>query len=306
MNVDEHEAIDALETRIRAILPEEYQDCYEDVQPVSMGSAGLKYGADGKVAWNEIWATFCDLAMAGGPPHKGTLLEPASPAEIDARPAGYQYVVAEICRGITMVTGLAAERSPDPGWVRVECLSEGMAGWLLRAIVMENVSARAGGESIDLPAGPAFRIAKEIKNVVTVIAKTSHYWMDHMPRDQQRDIEILFAAMARESPLVEPAPSSDGVRDDAEERLAGAMADAIQRDTGLRRSPHRYAGWLGVECPDVRAAVWMMRSMVASNILSRREDKVLFLPVNPISDPKGETVVSSVTWLHRVAASPNK
>ena len=235
MNVDEHEAIDALETRIRAILPEEYQDCYEDVQPVSMGSAGLKYGADGKVAWNEIWATFCDLAMAGGPPHKGTLLEPASPAEIDAQPAGYQYVVAEICRGITMVTGLPAERSPDPGWVRVECFSEGMAGWLLRAIVMENVSARADGESLDLPAGPAFRIAKEIKNVVTVIAKTSHYWMDHMPRDQQRDIEILFAAMARESPLVEPAPSSDGVRDDAEERLAGAMADAIQRDTGLRR-----------------------------------------------------------------------
>ena len=303
MNMDEREAIEALDIRIRAILPEEYQDCYEDVQPVSMGSAGLKYGADGKVAWNEIWATFCDLAMAGGPPHKGTLLEPASPAEIDARPAGYQYIVAEICRGITMVTGLAAERSPIPGWVRVECLSEGMAGWLLRAIVMENVSARAAGESIDLPAGPAFRIAKEIKNVVTVIAKTSHYWMEHMPRDQQRDIEFLFAAMARESPLVEPAPSGDGVRDDAEERLARAMADAIHRDIGLRRSPHRYAGWLGVECPDVRAAVWLMRTLVASNILSRREETVLFLPVNPIGDPKGETVVSSVTWLHRLASS---
>jgi hypothetical protein len=25
---------------------------YEDVLPVSMGSAGLKYGADGRVAWN--------------------------------------------------------------------------------------------------------------------------------------------------------------------------------------------------------------------------------------------------------------
>ena len=75
------------EARIRTILPEQYQDCYEDVQPVSMGSASLKYGSDGKVAWDEIWDSFCDLAMAGGPPHKGTLLESASLAEIAANPA---------------------------------------------------------------------------------------------------------------------------------------------------------------------------------------------------------------------------
>ena len=67
-----------LERRLTLILPEEYQDSYEDVQPVSMGSAGLKYDNDGNVAWDEMWATFCDLAMAGGPPHKGMLLEPAS------------------------------------------------------------------------------------------------------------------------------------------------------------------------------------------------------------------------------------
>ena len=60
--------METLEARIKTILPPQYQDCYEDVQPVSMGSAGLKYGPDGKVAWNEIWGSFCDLAMAGGPP----------------------------------------------------------------------------------------------------------------------------------------------------------------------------------------------------------------------------------------------
>ena len=86
-----------------------------------MGSAGLKYDADGKVAWNEIWGSFCDLAMAGGPPHKGTLLEPASAAEIEAEPERHQNVVDEICRGITMVSELAPEASPIPGWVRVEC-----------------------------------------------------------------------------------------------------------------------------------------------------------------------------------------
>jgi sirohydrochlorin cobaltochelatase len=30
-----------------------------------------------------------------------------------------------------------------------------------------------------LPAGPTFRLDKEIKNVVTVIAKTHHYWKEH-------------------------------------------------------------------------------------------------------------------------------
>ena len=78
--------LDELEFRLKTILPEEYQESYEEVQPVSMGSAALKYGRDGKVAWNDIWNTFCDLAMAGGPPHKGMLLEPASVADIEAQP----------------------------------------------------------------------------------------------------------------------------------------------------------------------------------------------------------------------------
>jgi len=30
-----------------------------------------------------------------------------------------------------------------------------------------------------LPAGPAFRLDKEIKNVITVVAKTHHYWTEH-------------------------------------------------------------------------------------------------------------------------------
>src|SRR5918993_996643 len=117
MNVEDRRALEGLEVRLRAILPEEYQDSYEDVQPVSMGSAGLKYAADGSVAWNEIWGSFCDLAMAGGPPHKGTLLAPGTEAAIDEDFARYDEVVEEICRGIRMVTGLRAYPSPAPGWV---------------------------------------------------------------------------------------------------------------------------------------------------------------------------------------------
>src|SRR6188472_1553862 len=109
-----------------------------------MGSAGLKYDSDGKVAWDEIWGSFCDLAMAGGPPHKGMLLTPGTPAEIEARPERYGEVVEEICRGVTLVTDLPADASPVPGWCRIGCYSESMAGWLLRAITMENVAVRSG------------------------------------------------------------------------------------------------------------------------------------------------------------------
>src|SRR5688572_32734670 len=110
-----------------------------------MGSAGLKYGNDGRGAWNAMWASFCDLAMAGGPPHKGMLLEPAPRAEIDANPDRYADVVEEICRGIGMVTYLDAQPSPTAGWIRVDCLGDATASWLLRAVVMENVSACSEG-----------------------------------------------------------------------------------------------------------------------------------------------------------------
>jgi sirohydrochlorin cobaltochelatase len=69
----------------------------------------------------------------------------------------------------------------------------------------------------------------------------------------------------------------------------------------LPRSDLAYAGWFGVECPSVRAAIWLMRALVVSNVLSRREGTVLFVPVNPDSDPDGATVATSVIRLHRLA-----
>jgi sirohydrochlorin cobaltochelatase len=303
MSLDDRGTLDALEVRLRTILPEQYQDCREDVQPVSMGSASLKYANDGKVAWNDIWQTFCDLAMAGGPPHKGILLEPGSPPDIQAELDRYGEVAAEIRRGITMVTGLAAELSPMPGWVRVDCASYGMAGWLVRAIVMENVSARCEGPLIDLPAGPDYRIEKEIKNVITVTAKTCHYWLEHMGQGQRREIGNLFARMAVESPLIQPALSEVDRRDGKREMLYGNMAEVIRHATGFSRSEHQYAGWLGIECGDSHAAIWMMRALVVSNILSRREGTVLFVPLNPESDPNGETVARSFVRIHGFATA---
>ena len=296
MSHDHRVAVEELNARLRTMLPVDYQDTYEEMQPTPMRSADLKYASDGRVAWNEIWASFCDLAMAGGPPHKGTLLEPGRPADIDANAERYAPVTDEICRGVMMTAYLDTQVSPVPGWVRVTCLSEAMAGWLLRAIVMENVAARTSGLMLDLPASPHFRLEKEIKNVVTVVAKTSHYWLEHMPLTQHRAIAGLFATLAEQSPLVQPALARDG-----QGPAAAALAARIHRDTGLRASSMEYAGWLGVECRDVRSAIWMMRALVASNVLARREETVLFVPVNRAVDPDGALVAAALARIYRLA-----
>ena len=204
VTTDDLAALAQLDLRLETLLPEEYQGAVDSVQPTPMGSAALRFDADGRVAWDEIWDSFCDLAMAGGPPHKGRLLEPGAPTEISAAPEQYAAVVQEVCRGVQMVADLEGSTAPDAGWIRIRTFNDTMAAWLLRAITMENVAVRATGNALDLPAAPSFRLEKEIKNVITVIAKTCHYWVGHLPREQQRAIGRLFDTMAAESPLIVP------------------------------------------------------------------------------------------------------
>ena len=263
-------ALDRLDARLRILLPEQYQETYEAVQPISMGSAGLKFAPDGQVAWDQIWQSFCDLAMAGGPPHKGALLAPGDRAEIAANQEPYEKVADEICRGIWLAADLPAQVDSCPGWVRVQCHNTTMADWLTRAIVMENVAARSSGVMLYLPAAPHFRIDKQIKNVVTVIAKTAHYWMGHMSRSQKTLIADLFRTMAMESPLIEPP--IDG-----------------------------WSAWRGVECQNVGAAVWMMRALVAFNIVSRREQLTLYVPINEDQDPGGTIAASAIARVQQLA-----
>lgn len=161
-----------------SLLPPRYQNQVPSAAP--MGAAGLVYDKDGKAAWNEIWTDFCDLALAGGPPHRGTLLEPGNPKVIEENPEAYEKVLQELERGIRMVTGLEPIRPDFPGWIGMVCDSEEMALWLLRAIVVENVSVRREDNILYFPAGADFRLDKEIKNVITVVAKTNHYWQEHL------------------------------------------------------------------------------------------------------------------------------
>jgi sirohydrochlorin cobaltochelatase len=290
-----------LEARLRTLLPPDYQDTYERIQPKPMRSAGLKFAPDGSVAWDEIWGSFCDLAMAGGPPHKGRLLAPATGAAPDVGSATQlDAVVAEVRRGIEMVTSMPCDPAPTPGWVRVECYSAPMAGWLLRAITMENVAARADGMYLDLPVSPGFRLEKEIKNVITVIAKTSHYWLEHMPLGQQRAIADLFARLERMSPLVAPAWPVTAAEVADCLRTAAVLAQHVRTLTGLETVASLHPGWLGVQCPDVPSAVWMTRALVCLNVLSRREETTLFVPVNAASDPEAARTWSAVGQIARL------
>jgi len=166
-------------SNLSSILPPRYQGG-KKVSSAPMGTAPMQYAENGQVAWNEMWTSFCDLALAGGPPHRDTLLEPMPPDEVRANIPGYESVLTEIERGLRLVTGLPVLRSERLGWIGLQCQSEEMAQWLLRAIIVENICIRREGTILFLPAGPDFRLEKEIKNVITVTAKTHHYWLEHL------------------------------------------------------------------------------------------------------------------------------
>jgi hypothetical protein len=299
------EVSEDFEARIRTMLPELYRDSYNDVRPVSMGSASLKFGSDGKVAWDEMWGSFCDLAMAGGPPHKGRLLEPGPAPDILALPELYEAAAAEICRGIELVTGLAAAPSGHPGWISVDCTSTGQAGWLARAIVMENVSAGLDGMVLYVPAGPSYRLEKEIKNVVTVLAKTCHYWFGHTSLEQRRAITRLLDRLETRSPLIRPVFPQAGSMPAMSESTFSSLAASIHKATRLRCSILGHEGWLGLQSHDIQSAIWLMRALAVENVLTRREDNMVLAALNPIADPGGRALAQRVILAYRNGAARN-
>jgi sirohydrochlorin cobaltochelatase len=142
----------------------------------SMSSAPFVWRPDGRPDWGSMWTTFCELALFGGPPQRGP--ESALRAQAPGGAAD-DAMLAEMRRGIWETTGLYAESS-EPGRIVVSCDSPEMAQWMAAAIALENVEARAEDDRIVLPAGPGYRIDDEVKSIITVVAKTHHYWQAHL------------------------------------------------------------------------------------------------------------------------------
>jgi hypothetical protein len=152
-----------------------------------MASAPMKFNDDGSVAWGEMWDSFCVLAKEGGPAHRATLLKAEENSDVNS--PSYQTAQQEIIRGVYLVSGLRAY--PDkPGWIAINCTSEGMAAWLAEAGAQENVQVHNEGNRLLVPCGEKFGLKGEIKNVVTVVAKTTHYWADHIPDEVKTTMKI--------------------------------------------------------------------------------------------------------------------
>ncbi|MEM7132654.1 MAG: CbiX/SirB N-terminal domain-containing protein [Chloroflexota bacterium] len=175
-----------LNEKISAILPPRYQGRLDKVSAAPMTSAELVFDEQGEVAWDQVFGVddpdnpFCELALAGGPAHRGELLEAVAAEDCLAEPGKYAAALTEIERGISMITGLPVVESTTSGWIGIQCDSEEMAIWLVRAIIVENVMVRREGETLYLPVGPHYTLKNEVKSIVTVTAKTCHYWIEHM------------------------------------------------------------------------------------------------------------------------------
>jgi sirohydrochlorin cobaltochelatase len=143
-----------------------------------MSSAPFVWRPDGRPDWRVMWTDFCELALYGGPPHRGPDNPLRAVAEPDA-PGDIAGTIAEIQRGVWETTGLDSDLA-RPGWLAIPCESERMAAWICAAIILENVEARCEGDQLLVPASERFTVDNEVKSVITVVAKIHHYWVEHI------------------------------------------------------------------------------------------------------------------------------
>jgi sirohydrochlorin cobaltochelatase len=294
-NVSSAAELRDLEDRINALLPPRYAGCFEDVSPKSMGSAQLRYDKEGKVVWGEIWTTFCHLALAGGPPHRGRWLGPVPAEVVEASPKEYETVVAELKRALGLCVDLPLIPVSPPGWIGLQCDSAATAVWLVRAIVAENVIARNDGPILFVPAGPDFRVEKEIKNVIVCVAKCCHYLFDHLEPEQQPS----GTAPSLIQPLL---PHELADMTELYEQSANRLQSSIEESTGMKTLCSDLPGWVGMDCGQEETAVWLLRAIAVENILARRENATLFVPVDLRGDGEAIAVTASaVARAHRLS-----
>jgi hypothetical protein len=174
------ETLDAVQPVLRR-GPGQIRDV-EAPDPDAMASAPFVLRRDGRPDWGAMWTTFCDLALHGGPPQRGALQALRGPGIGDRAAGSAPEISAELRRGIEETTGLATEPAgpTEAGWIAITCASPRMAAWLCATIILENVDARMEGPRLLVPAGPGFALEDQVKSVITVVAKTHHYWREHL------------------------------------------------------------------------------------------------------------------------------
>jgi sirohydrochlorin cobaltochelatase len=150
----------------------------KDAGAAPMAAAPFVFRDDGTPDWGTMWQGFCELALYGGPSHRGddeALTAPTAGADEVVE----DTMIEEIRRGIAETTGLSAEPSPG-GWLSIKCDNRKMAAWLCATIILENVEARSEGDVLYVPGDKGFELKNQVKSVITVVAKTHHYWQAHI------------------------------------------------------------------------------------------------------------------------------
>ena len=228
-----------------------------------MAAAPFVWRDDGRPDWGVMWSSFCELALHGGPPHRGAGQALRAPSD-DAGPTAPE-VIEEMRRGIRETTGLNAEPGA-PGWLTMRCHSAAMAAWLGAAILLENVDARVDGDRLLLPAGPAYRLADEAKSVITVVAKTHHYWIEHAAKERPRSprgipkplrvgiggparggkTSLIRALRRRLGDRLAVAPSTAAALALVDPALALVVVERTERDASAIFDPERMDGTIGV------------------------------------------------------------
>jgi sirohydrochlorin cobaltochelatase len=113
-----------------------------------------------------------------------------------------------------------------------------------------------------------------------------------MPRPAQIAVAQLLMKMDAEQPLL--APAFAPVIASSEDALRSRILQEMYRRTGLEEAGPVYSGWAGFECHSVEAATALMRLVVVSNVLARREETALYLPLNAALDPQGLQAAKAV------------
>ena len=105
---------------------------------------------------------------------------------------------------------------------------------------------------------------------MVALAKALHYWDGHLTAAQQ--------SLAGDG-VWEAGDPDRGGRNPVRVRGGGGRGGERSAPAGLPTSPRRYVGWVGVETAGEEEAVWLLRAVLVEQVLARREERVLYLPV---------------------------
>lgn len=142
-----------------------------------MKAAEMVYDENGNPQWDKMWSVYCNLAAEGGPSHRADVDKISFPGN------KFTYndsVKSEILRGLTLLNA-KVYKITDIGEIYIDLFFPKKADWFSKIINLENVESKSEDRYLVLPWSGEYKIDKEVKSVVTVWGKASHYWKEHRP-----------------------------------------------------------------------------------------------------------------------------